>query len=48
MKDIIITILFYLIWNTPIHQAHPTLISILLILISIIWVTELIIGFLKK
>jgi len=32
MMDIIIWILFYLVWNSPVHEAHPTLIPVLLTL----------------
>lgn len=47
MKDIIVWILFYLVWNSPIHQSHPTLIPVLLTLMIIINVIEIIIEFLK-
>jgi hypothetical protein len=42
MKDIIAYILFYLIWNSPIHQAHPTMIPVMLTLWIIINIAELV------
>ena len=44
MKDIIAYILFYLIWNSPIHQAHPTMIPVMLTLWIIINIAELVYG----
>lgn len=47
MKDIILGILFYLIWNSEIHQAHPTAIPVLLTIWVMIIVIEVIIEFNK-
>jgi hypothetical protein len=41
MKDIIAYTLFYLIWNSPIHQAHPTAIPVMLTLWVVINVAEI-------
>lgn len=41
MKDIIIGILFYWVWNSPIHTAHPTLIPVLLTLWIVIVIIEI-------
>jgi hypothetical protein len=40
MKDIIAYILFYMVWNSPIHQAHPTAIPVMLTLWIVINVLE--------
>jgi len=48
MKDIIAYILFWHIWNSPIHQAHPTLIPVLLTLFIIINIIELIVELINK
>jgi hypothetical protein len=48
MKDIIIITLFVLIWNTPIHTAHPTLIPMLLTLTIIIWIIEIILKIIEN
>ena len=41
MKDIIAYILFYLVWNSPIHQSHPTAIPVMLTLWVIVNIAEL-------
>jgi hypothetical protein len=49
MKDLIVIILFYLIWNTPLHiQAHPTLIPVLFTITVIIWIIEIIVTIIDK
>jgi hypothetical protein len=47
MKDVIMIILFYLIWNSPIHQAHPTLIPVLLTVYVICIIIEIIAAILE-
>jgi hypothetical protein len=42
MKDFIIYILLYLVWNSPIHEAHPTLVPVLLTIAIIINIIEII------
>jgi hypothetical protein len=32
MKDIIAIILFVMVWNSPVHENHPTAIPVLLTL----------------
>ena len=41
MKDIIAYILFYMVWNSPVHQAHPTAIPVMLTLWIVINVIEI-------
>lgn len=42
MKDIIIILFLYIIWNTEIHTKHPVLLPVLLTLCIVIWIIELI------
>jgi hypothetical protein len=48
MKDIITIILLYLVWNSPIHNSHPTLIPVLLTLYIICLILEIIIALNEK
>jgi hypothetical protein len=48
MKDIICIILFFLIWNTPIHTEHPNLVPVLLTLYVVILALEIVLVFLKR
>jgi len=48
MKDIILGILFYLLWNTSVHTEHPTAIPVLLTLWIVTMIIELIAEFLKS
>jgi hypothetical protein len=48
MKDILAFILFYLVWNSPVHEQHPTMIPVLFTVYICLIVIELIIDFLKK
>jgi len=41
-KDIIIYTLFYLVWNTPVLWAHPTLIPVFLTLAVVCNIIEFI------
>jgi hypothetical protein len=45
MKDIISGILFYMVWNSEVHQAHPTAIPVLLTLWIVGVVIEAIVAF---
>jgi hypothetical protein len=42
MKDIVAWILFYMVWNSPVHEAHPTAVPVLLTLYIICNLLELI------
>lgn len=48
MKDLIVFIMMGLIWNSPIHTAHPTLIPVLFTLYFVMIAIEVIIEFLKE
>jgi hypothetical protein len=48
MKDLIAFILFYLVWNSPVHEQHPTMIPVLLTVYTCFVVIEFVIEFLKK
>lgn len=48
MKDIIAFIFMYLIWNSPIHASHPTLVPVLITLYFVGILIEVIIEFLNK
>jgi hypothetical protein len=43
MKDIIMAILFYWIWNSPAHQTYPNAVPILFTL----WIVMIIIEFIE-
>jgi hypothetical protein len=48
MKDIIALTLFYMVWNTPIHVAHPTAVPVMLTLYLVIMVVEYVLHRLVK
>jgi len=47
MKDIIAVILFVMVWNSPVHENHPTAIPVLLTLYIVAMVIEIIIKLYK-
>ena len=48
MKDVIAFIFMYLIWNSPVHNSHPTLIPVLITLYFVYVLIEIIIVFIKN
>jgi hypothetical protein len=48
MKDIIVFILIYLVWNSPVHEQHPTAVPVLTTLYVTLVVVDIIVEFLKK
>ena len=48
MKDIIAIILFVLVWNSPVHENHPTAIPVLLTLYIVGVIIEVIAQFVNK
>jgi hypothetical protein len=48
MKDIVALIVFYLVWNSEVHEQHPILIPVLGALYIIIMVLEFVLEFGKK
>jgi len=48
MKDIIALALFYMVWNSPVHVAHPTAVPVLFTLYIVIMVLEYILTKIKQ
>lgn len=48
MKDIIAFIFMYLIWNSPIHTSHPTLVPVLITIYFVCILLEIIIELIDK
>jgi hypothetical protein len=48
MKDIVAIIMFYLVWNSEVHEQHPTLIPVLVTLYVVIVVLEFVLKFSEK
>ncbi len=44
MRDIITIILLYLVWNSEVHQRHPTLVPVLATLLVVWVILEIIIS----
>jgi hypothetical protein len=42
MKDLIVFAVFYLVWNSPVHEAHPIAVPVLLTLYIVFIVIEII------
>ena len=47
MKDIIAIILFVMVWNSPVHENHPTASPVLLTLYIVGMVLEIIIKLIR-
>jgi len=48
MKDLIAFVVFYLVWNSTVHEQHPTAVPVLLTLYIVCIIIEIVIEFSKK
>jgi hypothetical protein len=48
MKDIVAFIVFYMVWNSEIHEQHPILVPVLMVSYIVIMVLEFKWEFSKK